>query len=53
MSDKGIDNLGGVRTVVDPPTELRGRFLWEHQQFLPDDWQVQVRARICLRSDVS
>ena len=43
MSDKGIDNLGGERGLVDPPTELRGRFLWEHQHFLPDDWQVQLR----------
>jgi hypothetical protein len=44
MSDKGIDNLGGIRSLVDPPTELRGRFLWEHQQFFPDNWQVQLRA---------
>jgi lipopolysaccharide assembly outer membrane protein LptD (OstA) len=44
MSDKGIDQLGGLRTDVDPPTELRGRFLWEHEHFLPDDWQVQVRV---------
>ncbi|MGD0462877.1 MAG: LPS assembly protein LptD [Tepidisphaeraceae bacterium] len=44
MSDKGIDNLGGDRGLVDPPTELRGRFLWEHQHFLPDDWQVQLRV---------
>lgn len=44
MNDKGIDNLGGDRGLVDPPTNLRGRFLWEHQQFLPDDWQVQIRV---------
>jgi lipopolysaccharide assembly outer membrane protein LptD (OstA) len=44
MSDKGVDQLGGLRTDVDPPTELRGRFLWEHEHFLPDDWQVQVRV---------
>jgi hypothetical protein len=44
MTDKGIDQLGGDRTNVDPPTELRGRFLWEHQQFLGDDWQVQLRV---------
>jgi hypothetical protein len=43
MSDKGIDQLGGLRTDVTPPTELRGRFLWEHEQYLPDDWQVQFR----------
>lgn len=44
MSDKGTDELGGLRTDVTPPTELRGRFLWEHEQYLPDNWQVQVRA---------
>ena len=43
MSDKGVDQLGGLRDNVTPPTELRGQFLWEHQHFLPDDWQVQVR----------
>ncbi|MGA2441495.1 MAG: LPS assembly protein LptD [Tepidisphaeraceae bacterium] len=44
MNDKGVDQLGGSRNNVDPPTELRGRFLWQHQHFLPDDWQVQVRV---------
>ena len=47
FSDKGTDFLGGNRDGglgVDPPTEQRGRFLWEHQHFFPDDWEVQVRA---------
>jgi hypothetical protein len=44
ISDHGIDTLGGNRFPVDPPTELRGRLLWEHQHLFPDDWQVQVRA---------
>jgi hypothetical protein len=44
MSDKGTDDLGGDRTFVKPPTELRGRFLWEDQHFLPDNWQIQLRA---------
>ncbi|MGD0389961.1 MAG: LPS assembly protein LptD [Tepidisphaeraceae bacterium] len=43
MEDRGVDELGGLRDTVTPPTDLRGRFLWEHQHFLPDDWQVQVR----------
>ena len=30
-------------TTSTPPSDLRGRILWEHQHFLPDDWQVQVR----------
>jgi len=44
LSDKGVDNLGGNRALVTPPTKLRGRFEWEHEQFLPDNWEVQVRA---------
>jgi hypothetical protein len=44
MSDKGVDQLGGLRTNVDPPTELRGKFLWEHEHYFPDDWQVQLRV---------
>jgi hypothetical protein len=43
MSDRGIDQLGGIRTNVDPPTELRGRLEWEHNHFFPDDWQLQLR----------
>ncbi|MGD1277409.1 MAG: LPS assembly protein LptD [Tepidisphaeraceae bacterium] len=44
IDDRGIDQLGGDRTNVQPPAELRGRVLWEHQHFFPDDWQVQIRA---------
>jgi hypothetical protein len=44
IQDRGIDQLGGERLPVDPPTELRGRLLWEHEHVFPDDWQVQFRA---------
>jgi len=44
MSDHGVDQLGADRTNVKPPNDTRGRILWEHQQFLPDDWQVQIRT---------
>ena len=43
ISDRATDILGGSRTDVSPPDELRGKFLFEHQQFLPDHWQVQLR----------
>jgi lipopolysaccharide export system protein LptA len=43
MTDHGTDNLGGARSLVTPPGDLRGRFLWEHQQFFPEGWQVQLR----------
>ena len=42
IDDHGIDDLG--RANVDPPQDLRYQFLWEHQHFFPNDWQVQVRA---------
>jgi hypothetical protein len=41
--DRGIDTLGGDRTDVVPPDQYRGKFLFEHQQTLPDNWQVQLR----------
>ena len=40
--DHGDDDLGRNRAEVDPNQEVRGRFFWQHQHFLPDDWQVQV-----------
>lgn len=43
VQDEGEDDLGGDRLDVTPPEEFRGRIRWEHQQFLPDDWQVQLR----------
>ena len=42
--DQGVDDLGGTRNDVIPPDEMRGRLRWEHQQFLADDWQVQLRT---------
>lgn len=48
VADTGVDQFGGDRSSVDSNHEfdvpLRGHFLWTHQYFLPDDWQVQVRA---------
>ncbi len=43
MFDDGKDKVGGDRASVDPERELRGRILWEHQHFFPDDWQAQLR----------
>ena len=42
--DHGVDKLSANRADVEPQETLRGRFLWEHQHFLPDNWQVQLRA---------
>lgn len=42
--DHGVDDLGASRADVAPAENLRGRVLWRHQQFLPENWQVQLRA---------
>jgi len=43
--DKGTDDLGRDRADIPRDDyELRGRLLWQHQHFFPDNWQVQLRA---------
>jgi len=42
IKDHGKDRLGrapGLRNI-EPPRDLRGRFRWQHKQFLPYDWQL-------------
>jgi hypothetical protein len=41
--DHGVDRLGDDRANVTPDRDLRGKLLWEHQHFFPDNWQAQVR----------
>ena len=43
--DKGFDDVGRTlpRSLRDG-SELRGHALFEHNHYLPDDWQVQIRA---------
>ena len=40
--DSGKDTLGrdDSRRNIEPPRKLRGRFNWQHRQFLPYNWQV-------------
>ncbi|MFH1719106.1 MAG: LPS assembly protein LptD, partial [Planctomycetota bacterium] len=42
IHDTGEDRLGrhDTRKNLEPPRELRGRFHWQHRQFLPYDWQL-------------
>jgi len=42
IHDSGEDRLGRhiTRKHLEPTRELRGRFLWQHRQFLPYDWQL-------------
>jgi hypothetical protein len=46
IHDTGDDDLGRyyARRDLKPPRELRGRFLWQHRQFLPDDWQLTTEV---------
>ncbi len=42
VDDHGEDRLGrhATRRNLEPERDLRGRFLWQHRQFLPDNWQL-------------
>ena len=42
IDDRGEDRLGRdeSRKNLEPPNKLRGRFLWQHRQFLPYNWQL-------------
>ncbi len=44
VDDHGTDKFGSDRTDVEPSQELRGRALWQHQHFFPEDWQVQLQG---------
>lgn len=41
--DHGDDDLGRIRGG-DPDTENRGRILWRHRQYLPNDWQLALET---------
>ncbi|MHC4241113.1 MAG: LPS-assembly protein LptD, partial [Planctomycetota bacterium] len=42
INDRGQDRLGrnASRKHLEPERDLRGRFSWQHRQFLPFDWQL-------------
>lgn len=42
INDHGQDRLGRTqaRRDLEPPRDTRGRFRWQHRQFMPHDWQV-------------
>ncbi len=43
IADQGEDNLGPLRRrYEDPDDENRGRVLWRHRHFLPNDWEVSL-----------
>jgi hypothetical protein len=46
IRDTGEDDLGRdeARRNLQPPRELRGRFQWQHRQFLPYDWQLTAEV---------
>ncbi len=46
IHDHGEDRLGRhtSRKNLEPERELRGRFHWQHRQFLPYNWQLTAEA---------
>lgn len=42
IDDRGQDRLGRhfTRKHLEPERDLRGRFSWQHRQFLPYEWQL-------------
>ncbi len=40
---EGADDFGDDRENVPAPAH-RGRWLWRHRQFFPDDWQLQAEV---------
>lgn len=44
IRDTGQDDLGRSRTDLQPPHDIRGRFQFQHRQFLPYDWQLTLEA---------
>lgn len=41
IHDDGEDDLGPLRRdAEDPSTSERGRVLWRHRHYLPEDWEV-------------
>lgn len=44
VSDHGNDRLGRDRAHVEPEDSFRYNFLWQHQHFFPENWQLQLRA---------
>lgn len=44
INDHGEDRLGRTRKNIEVPQELRGRFAFQHRQFLPDNWQLTAEV---------
>jgi hypothetical protein len=44
INDSGEDRLGRIRKNLEPDQELRGRFGWQHRQFMPYNWQLTTEV---------
>ena len=44
IEDHGEDRLGRTRKNIDVPEDTRGRFEFQHRQYLPYDWQLTAEA---------
>ena len=44
IDDRGTDDLGRTRKNIEPDGDLRGRFQWQHRQYLEDGWEFTAEA---------
>lgn len=44
IQDDGFDNLGRGRRQIEPEKNYRWRWLWQHRQALPGNWQLTAEA---------
>ncbi len=43
VDDHGTDVLGAARSDEKPTDAIRGRVIYEHSHYFPDDWEAQIR----------
>jgi hypothetical protein len=44
ISDRGKDDLSRNRENIVPPQKLRGKFKFQHRQFMPYNWQLTLET---------
>lgn len=44
IQDDGFDNLGRGRRQIEPEKDYRWRWLWQHRQLLPGNWQLTAET---------
>ena len=44
IDDRGEDDLGRTRENIEPESDVRGRFQWQHRQYFDDGWEMTAEA---------